>query len=269
MAVFLLKAKYGICYTPPPCTGVFDDVPCSSGFAPWIEQLAEEGITGGCGGDNYCPVNPVRRDQMAVFILKALHGASYVPALRRRLRRRRLRFPVQPLDRAAGRRGVTGGCGGGNYCPLNNVTRRADGGVSVQCLRSSMTGPPRDAHSSDRRAAAAVASSRHVYRVERQEDPNAQATRNGCSSLRRSGARFGDHLHGEHDGRLRCRKPAPGDPRRQRQSGRKTRSRSGSSGAAYTRSRRRRPCRPSRKPSRSTATRSRDPLQTPTPRAWG
>ena len=33
MAVFLLKAKLGLCYTPPPCTGVFDDVPCPSTFA--------------------------------------------------------------------------------------------------------------------------------------------------------------------------------------------------------------------------------------------
>ncbi len=79
MAVFLLKSKYGVCYVPPACTGVFADVPCSSGFAPWIEQLAEEGITGGCGGNTYCPSNSVRRDQMAVFLLKAEHGASYVP----------------------------------------------------------------------------------------------------------------------------------------------------------------------------------------------
>ena len=43
MAVFLLKAKHGICYTPPPCTGVFPDVPCSSNFAPWIEAMAAEG----------------------------------------------------------------------------------------------------------------------------------------------------------------------------------------------------------------------------------
>ena len=29
MAVFLLKAKYGVCYVPPPCTpGFFADVPC-------------------------------------------------------------------------------------------------------------------------------------------------------------------------------------------------------------------------------------------------
>ena len=40
MAVFLLKAKYGLCYTPPPCTvQVFTDVPCASNFAPWINEL--------------------------------------------------------------------------------------------------------------------------------------------------------------------------------------------------------------------------------------
>ena len=79
MAVFLLKAKNGICYTPPPCMGTFADVPCPSTFANWIEALAAEGITGGCGGGNFCPTAPVRRDQMAVFLLKAEHGSSYAP----------------------------------------------------------------------------------------------------------------------------------------------------------------------------------------------
>ena len=79
MAVFLLKAKHGICYTPPPCAGIFPDVPCSSNFAPWIEAMANEGITGGCGNGNFCPGNPVRRDQMAVFLLKAHRGADFVP----------------------------------------------------------------------------------------------------------------------------------------------------------------------------------------------
>src|SRR5262249_39104825 len=74
MAVFILKAKHGICYTPPPCAGVFADVPCPSTFAAWIEEMAAENITGGCGGSNFCPTNPVRRDQMAVFLLKGEHG---------------------------------------------------------------------------------------------------------------------------------------------------------------------------------------------------
>jgi hypothetical protein len=70
MAVFLLKASHGSGYVPPACTGVFPDVACPGQFADWIEQLAEEQITGGCGGGNYCPSNPNTRGQMAVFITK-------------------------------------------------------------------------------------------------------------------------------------------------------------------------------------------------------
>ena len=79
MAVFLLKAEHGSSYVPPDCTGVFLDVPCPSAFADWIEQLSAEGITAGCGGGNYCPNNPVRRDQMAVFLLKTKNGSAYLP----------------------------------------------------------------------------------------------------------------------------------------------------------------------------------------------
>src|SRR6185369_17365684 len=46
MAVFLLKARHGLGYTPPSCTGTFGDVPCPSTLADWIEALAAEGITG-------------------------------------------------------------------------------------------------------------------------------------------------------------------------------------------------------------------------------
>ncbi|MFZ5820578.1 MAG: S-layer homology domain-containing protein, partial [Chloroflexota bacterium] len=39
--------------------------------ADWIEQLAAEGITGGCGDGNYCPTLIVNRAQMAVFLVAA------------------------------------------------------------------------------------------------------------------------------------------------------------------------------------------------------
>ena len=79
MAVFLLKAEHGSAYTPPACAGVFGDVPCPSTFAPWIERLAAEGITGGCGGGNFCPNNTVTRKQMAPFLMKTLYGSAHVP----------------------------------------------------------------------------------------------------------------------------------------------------------------------------------------------
>jgi glucose/arabinose dehydrogenase len=68
MAVFLLSAQEGAGYTPPACTPLFADVPCSSPFAPWINELARRGVTSGCGGGNYCPSASVTRGQMAVFL---------------------------------------------------------------------------------------------------------------------------------------------------------------------------------------------------------
>ena len=124
MAVFLLKARHGLCYVPPPCGGVFPDVACPSTFANWIEALAAEGITGGCGNGNYCPGNPVRRDQMAVFLLKAEHGPAYLPPDCTGV------YPDVPcpstfanwIERLAAE-GITGGCGNGDYCPGNPNTR--------------------------------------------------------------------------------------------------------------------------------------------------
>jgi hypothetical protein len=69
MAVFLLRAKHGGTYTPPAATGgVFTDVPADYWAAPWIEQLAAEGITAGCAPGLYCPGDLVTRGQMAVFL---------------------------------------------------------------------------------------------------------------------------------------------------------------------------------------------------------
>jgi hypothetical protein len=73
MAIFLLRAKHGSTYTPPPATGVFTDVPVSYWAATWIEQLATEGITSGCGSGVYCPDQSVTRAQMAVFLVKTFN----------------------------------------------------------------------------------------------------------------------------------------------------------------------------------------------------
>jgi len=79
MSAFLLKAQHGSSYVPPDCTGVFTDVACPSLFANWIEQLAAEGITGGCGAGIYCPNNPNTRGQMAVFLVKTFGLLLYGP----------------------------------------------------------------------------------------------------------------------------------------------------------------------------------------------
>ena len=69
MAVFLLRTLEGPSYVAPPCvSATFSDVPCSSPFASWIEEIHRRGITAGCGGGKYCPADPVTRGQMAVFL---------------------------------------------------------------------------------------------------------------------------------------------------------------------------------------------------------
>ncbi|PWB73278.1 MAG: hypothetical protein C3F07_09930 [Anaerolineales bacterium] len=126
MAVFLLKGVHGSNYTPPAVGGStgFADVPTTYWAAPWIKQLAAEGITGGCGGGNFCPDTPVTRAQMAVFLLKSKHGVSYTPPAAVGV------FNDVPVGYWADKwieqlaaEGITGGCGGGNYCPDTPVTR--------------------------------------------------------------------------------------------------------------------------------------------------
>ncbi|MFZ5877990.1 MAG: Ig-like domain repeat protein, partial [Chloroflexota bacterium] len=74
MAVFLLLLKNGSAYTPPAAQGtIFADVPSDHWAAAWIEELAAEGITAGCGNSNYCPDAPVTRAEMAVLIVTALN----------------------------------------------------------------------------------------------------------------------------------------------------------------------------------------------------
>lgn len=77
MALFLLRTA-GISQDGsnlPPYEGMFGDVPASYA-APFIEELARSGVTGGCAvatGDvkaNYCPAQVVTRQQMAIFLVR-------------------------------------------------------------------------------------------------------------------------------------------------------------------------------------------------------
>jgi hypothetical protein len=122
MAVFIESALGN---TPNTCGGaVFTDVTEASvgpAFCGFIEKLAADGITGGCGNGNYCPNDPVSRGQMAVFIEAAAGNQGGACGGR---------FgdvdPLSPfcgfIERLADD-GITGGCGSGNFCPDNPVTR--------------------------------------------------------------------------------------------------------------------------------------------------
>ena len=128
MAVFLLRSEHGACYVPPPATGIFADVPASNVFAPWIEQIYHEGITGGCSTNplDYCPGSAVSRASMAVFLLRGEHGPAYTPpACTGIFSDVACPGPFTNWIEQLYNEGITGGCSTNplRYCPSSSVTR--------------------------------------------------------------------------------------------------------------------------------------------------
>ena len=112
------------------CTGhahsqtTFDDVPSSDIFHASVCAIGHEGITAGCGGGKFCRDNSVRRDQMAVFLLKARFGAEFEPPHCQGL------FADVPCPGPFAdwiehltTLGIAAGCDSANYCPELPVTR--------------------------------------------------------------------------------------------------------------------------------------------------
>ncbi|HET8643981.1 MAG TPA: S-layer homology domain-containing protein [Vicinamibacteria bacterium] len=130
MAVFVLISKEGAGYAPPACAppNLFSDVPDTSPFCRFIEELANRQVVTGCGPNLYCPQSPVTREQMAIFVLRTLDPTLNPPACTTPM------FNDVPaaslfcrwIEELA-RRGVVTGCGGGNYCPQDPVTREQMG----------------------------------------------------------------------------------------------------------------------------------------------
>ena len=84
-----------------------------------INRLATSGITGGCAPNSFCPTASVTREQMAIFLDRALD----LPATTRNFFSDDTgRTGEAAINRLAAA-GLTGGCGGGKYCPTASVTR--------------------------------------------------------------------------------------------------------------------------------------------------
>jgi hypothetical protein len=73
----LCAAPLAAQFSPPACVGMpYSDVPELDSFCPWIQQLKVDEITEGCGGGNYCPHNPVTRQQLAMMLERAVRGTA-------------------------------------------------------------------------------------------------------------------------------------------------------------------------------------------------
>jgi RHS repeat-associated protein len=87
-SVFFLKGEHcavnvaGCTWTPLlTCsqTHVFADVACPSQYADWVGYLYYEGVTVGCGGNNFCPTKPLGSWQMLAWASKITGWGGYNP----------------------------------------------------------------------------------------------------------------------------------------------------------------------------------------------
>jgi hypothetical protein len=120
---------------PPGGTFIDDN---GSPFESAIEAIAAEGITRGCdaSGQLFCPDALVTRAQMAAFLVRGLHLTKTSA----------VRFSDVPsthpfagdINRLA-TAGITGGCGGGRFCPSAFVTRAQMAAFLVRGLHLTRT----------------------------------------------------------------------------------------------------------------------------------
>jgi hypothetical protein len=111
---------------PAACASApFTDVATGSAFCKYIKRMLELNITTGCGNSNYCPSQNVDRQQMAAFIVRAVEG-NPVPGYCGSTSPFGDVLPSSsfcgPIKRLL-ELNITTGCGNGNYCPTQSVTR--------------------------------------------------------------------------------------------------------------------------------------------------
>jgi hypothetical protein len=124
--------------------GSFADVLPSSPFYRFVETLLHRAVTGGCTASAYCPTATTTRAQMPVFALVARHGTGYVPPACGTTPMFGDVPASDPFCRwieEAARRGAVSGCGGGNYCPNNPMTREAMSLFMLRILDASLDPP--------------------------------------------------------------------------------------------------------------------------------
>ena len=134
MAAFIIRSL-GEFSPPTPASQRFSDVPPASPFYNFVDRMAVLGITLGCSTTMYCPADPVKREQMAAFIIRALGEFNPpTPAMQR--------FtdvpPENPFYKFIDRMAVlniTLGCSPTMYCPNDTVTRGAMAAFLVRAFK--------------------------------------------------------------------------------------------------------------------------------------
>ena len=126
----------------------FADVDPSNVFASFIQRVSAAGITPGCGQDSqghplYCTSDPVLREQMAAFIIRAVGQPNPPPPVSQRFMDVPSSNPFYAFIDQMALRGITTGCNPPDqtlYCPGSAITREQMAAFLIRAL--GMPNPP-------------------------------------------------------------------------------------------------------------------------------
>ncbi len=130
---------------------LFADVPVAGKewMEPWVDAFYYAGVTSGCGIGPliYCPENNVTRAEMAVFLLRAIHGPGYTPP---NVTGIFADMPVtgkewmEPWVDEFYNEGLTTGCATSplRFCPEDSVTRQVMAVFILRAIHGGSYSPP-------------------------------------------------------------------------------------------------------------------------------
>ncbi|MFC1768370.1 S-layer homology domain-containing protein [Nanoarchaeota archaeon] len=122
----------------------FNDINLQDNTYDDIMWLCEKGITKGCSSNKFCKNKELTRDQLAIFLLRALKGKDYLP-----LPASGDIFNDVPVNHWAApwieefsNLGITQGCDENNFCPSSKVTRSQMAIFLLRAIEGSNYSPP-------------------------------------------------------------------------------------------------------------------------------
>ncbi len=126
-ATFIIRAMLGNTFTYST-TPHFTDVPASSPYFPFIQKLADLGLTHGCTATTYCPTGMVTRQDASVLIvrgkLESLFGDNFTYPTTQIFTDVPTTLPQFPYVQKMFELGMTSGCSATQFCPNANLTRQ-------------------------------------------------------------------------------------------------------------------------------------------------